>query len=73
MQEWGKYIMLIGGVLLIVGVVIFFFGDRMGWIGNLPGDIRIENEHTRFYFPLTTGIIFSLLILLIIQIVKRLL
>lgn len=27
--------------------------------GKLPGDIKIETENTKFYFPLTTGLILS--------------
>jgi len=37
----------------------------------LPGDIRIEKDNFKFYFPITTMIIFSLLFTLIIQVIKK--
>lgn len=70
-QNTGKYILLIGGFIVLVGLVVYFFGDKLHWIGRLPGDIRVERENMRFYFPLTTMILLSLLLTLIINLVKR--
>ena len=69
-NETGKYIIIIGAVILLAGVVIYFFNDKLNWIGNLPGDIKIEKENFRFYFPITTLILVSLLINLVIKIFK---
>jgi hypothetical protein len=70
-SETGKWIIAIGIFIAITGVVVYFFHDKLHWIGKLPGDIRVEKENFRFYFPITTMIIFSLLLTLIIQIIKR--
>jgi hypothetical protein len=70
-SETGKWIIAIGLFVVIVGVVVYFFHDKLHWIGRLPGDIRIEKENFKFYFPIATMIIFSLLLTLIIQVVKR--
>lgn len=69
--ETGKWIMLAGAVLLVAGLIIYFFHDKLHFIGRLPGDIRIEKENFRFYFPITTMILFSVLINLLIKIIKR--
>lgn len=69
--ETGKYIMLIGGAIVLVGLVIYFFHDKLHWIGHLPGDIRVEKENIRFYFPITTMIVFSLLLTGIISVIRR--
>lgn len=69
----GKYVIITGIVIVIAGLIIYFFHHKLHWIGRLPGDIRIEKENFRFYFPITTMIIFSLLITGIIQIIRRLL
>ncbi|MBK7466919.1 MAG: DUF2905 domain-containing protein [Saprospiraceae bacterium] len=61
MNPWAKYIVIIGVVLIIVGLCYMYFGEYMKWIGNLPGDIRIERENFSFYFPITTMILFSLI------------
>jgi len=70
-SDTGKYIIIAGVMIVLVGVIIYFFHDKLNWIGRLPGDIRIEKENFRFYFPITTMIIFSLVITFIIQLIKR--
>jgi hypothetical protein len=66
----GKFLMIIGGAVLILGIVIYFFGGSLKWLGHLPGDIRVERENFRFYFPLTTLILINLLIYLLFRIWK---
>jgi hypothetical protein len=72
-QDTGKYILLIGLLVVIIGALIYFFHDRLHWIGRLPGDIRVEKENFRFYFPITTMIIFSILLSGIIWLVRKVL
>jgi len=67
----GKYIILVGAFVVILGVVIYFFHDKLHWIGRLPGDIRVEKENFRFYFPITTMILFSGVATLIIFLIRR--
>jgi hypothetical protein len=67
----GKIIIIIGVVIVMAGVLVYFFHDKLNWIGRLPGDVRIEKENFRFYFPITTMIVLSLLLTLIAQIIKR--
>ena len=69
--ETGKWIILAGILLVVVGVVIYFFHDNLRWIGRLPGDIRVEKENFRFYFPITTMILFSVLLTIIVRLVRR--
>ena len=71
-QQTGKYILIAGLLIVLAGIVIYFFHDHFKWIGRLPGDIRIERENFRFYFPISTMIIFSLIVTIIIAIIKRL-
>lgn len=68
----GKYIIVIGLVLVAIGVMVYFFHDKLRWIGRLPGDIRIENENSGFYFPITTMLLLSLLVSAILWIIKKL-
>jgi len=70
--ETGKGIIIIGVFIILIGVVIYFFHDKLNWIGRLPGDIKIEKENFRFYFPFTTMILFSLIISVIVQLIKKL-
>ena len=70
-SETGKYIIIIGAGVILIGLIVYFFHDKLHWIGRLPGDIRVEKENFTFYFPITTMIIFSLLITLIIRAVRN--
>ena len=67
----GKYIIIAGVLIVLLGVLIYFFHDKLNWIGRLPGDIRIEKENFKFYFPITTMIIVSVVVTIIIQLIKR--
>ena len=70
-QNTGKFIIGFGAVIIIVGLLIYFFHDKLTWIGRLPGDIRVERGNFRFYFPITTMILFSLIITLIINLIRK--
>jgi len=72
-SDTGKYIIIAGIMIILLGLIIYFFHDKLSWIGRLPGDIRIEKGNFKFYFPITTMIIFSLLITVVIQIIRRML
>ena len=67
----GKYIIFAGAIIMVIGILVYFFYDKLYWIGRLPGDIRIEKEHFSFYLPITTMIIFGLIITLLIRLFKK--
>jgi hypothetical protein len=71
-QVTGKYIIVIGAIIIVCGIILYFFSDSFKWLGRLPGDVRIERKNFHFYFPLATMLIISALITLIINIIKRL-
>ena len=69
MQHPGWVLVMVG--LLITGVgVIWLWGSSLFWFGRLPGDIVIEREQFRFYFPLATCILLSLLLSAVLWIVR---
>jgi hypothetical protein len=70
-SDTGKYIIIAGIMIVLLGVIIYFFHDKLNWIGRLPGDIRIDRGNFKFYFPITTMILFSLLITIVIQLIKK--
>ena len=70
-SETGKWIIGIGAIIILVGIIIYFFHDKLNWIGRLPGDIRIERENFNFYFPITTMILLSLFGTLIIWLIRK--
>jgi hypothetical protein len=58
------------GVLLVIVGLLWPWISKLG-LGRLPGDIIIERENFRFYFPITTGILLSLLITAILWLFRR--
>jgi hypothetical protein len=60
MDNIGKLLVSAGIVLVIVGLGVWLFADKLGWFGNLPGDIKIERPGFSFYMPITTMILISL-------------
>lgn len=72
MPQVGKFLVVAGIILVITGLILWFGGSRFGWVGHLPGDIRIEKENVKFYFPLTTMIILSILLSFILWFIRKL-
>lgn len=70
-QQSGKIIMFIGLAIVLVGLIWYLFGNRLHFLGRLPGDIRVERENYRFYFPLTTMILASVLVSLLLHLIKK--
>lgn len=60
MTELGKWIALFGGGLLLIGGLVWALG-KLGFRG-LAGDIRYESEQIRFYFPIVTCLVLSVLL-----------
>jgi Protein of unknown function (DUF2905) len=69
-RELGKFVVLIGVVVTLVGLVMWG-GFAPKWLGRLPGDIRIERGHSAFYFPIVTCIILSIVLSLLLSIFRR--
>ncbi len=64
MVDFGKLFIFIGLLLVVIGIV-FIVGNKIPFIGKLPGDIAVERKNFNFYFPLTTCIIISIILSLI--------
>jgi len=62
---------VIVGVLLALVGVLLWSGFGAGWLGRLPGDIRIERGNSAFYFPVVTCIIISVLLTVIMSLFRR--
>ncbi len=73
MTQLAKILIFTGIIFIIAGVIIYFAGNKLNWIGNLPGDIRVEKENFKFYFPITTMIIMSIVVSFIIWLIRKIL
>ncbi|MBP1930433.1 DUF2905 domain-containing protein [Ammoniphilus resinae] len=69
MNPVAKALIITGIVIVIIGL-LWQVGGRFLHLGKLPGDIVIEKENFRFYFPLATCILLSVLLSLIFYLVR---
>jgi uncharacterized protein HemY len=67
----------LGKVLIITGLVIAGIGillvlaPKVPWLGKLPGDILLKKDNFRFYFPITTCIIISIILTLLFYLFRK--
>jgi phosphatidylglycerophosphate synthase len=62
-QQFGKWLVLIGALIIVVGVLVMLLG-KVG-LFRLPGDFEFGGRNWRVYLPLASSIILSLLLTLI--------
>jgi hypothetical protein len=61
--------MLLGVALLAIGALAW--SGALSWFGRLPGDIRIERPGTRFYMPISSMIIVSVVLTVVAAVFRR--
>jgi hypothetical protein len=68
----GKLLLGLAAVLAVVGALLVLL-DRLPWLrlGRLPGDIVVERERFRFYFPLATSVLVSVVLTLVLWLLGR--
>ncbi len=62
--------------LIIIGIILVLLGVLWPWLQKaglfrLPGDIVIERENFRFYFPVTSAIIISVIVSVIFWLLRK--
>jgi hypothetical protein len=71
MEQFGKTILIVGIILIFVGGIIWLFGNKLSWFGNLPGDLKVEKEGFKFYAPLVSMLLISIVASLVIWLVRK--
>lgn len=69
MSSAGPLLVVAGIVLVLVGLLVWSGG--LSWFGRLPGDIRIERDSVRIYFPIVSMILVSVVLSLVLYVVRR--
>ena len=64
------WLLIVVGVVIVVIGVAWLFAASLPGLGKLPGDIVIERDNFRFYFPLATCVVLSLLLTGILWLVR---
>ena len=70
MNEMAKTLIFLGFILIGAGLLALMFGKIPG-LGKLPGDIYIRKGSFRFYFPLATSLIVSLILTVIFSLTGK--
>ncbi|MGY6275170.1 DUF2905 domain-containing protein [Methylomonas sp. MgM2] len=70
-MDTGKFLIIAGAGIVLVGVVLKYAPWLLSWFGNLPGDINIRTENSRVFIPITSMIAVSLALSLIVNLWLR--
>ena len=67
----GKWLIGLGLLLVLIGAVAQWAPWAVSWFGRLPGDIRIENENSKVFIPITSMIIVSIVLSVLFSLFRR--
>ncbi|HEY4485995.1 MAG TPA: DUF2905 domain-containing protein [Nitrospiria bacterium] len=73
LSDLGRILIFLGAALFVIGALILW-GPKipgLGFLGRLPGDVRIERNNVSLYIPITTSLLISLLLTLLIWLFTR--
>jgi hypothetical protein len=70
MNVIGKFLLAFGCLLVIIGILISFWG-RVPVLGKLPGDIFFQRGALRIYLPIMTSIILSIVLTVLVNLILR--
>jgi hypothetical protein len=68
--EFGKILVILGVVLALLGLLLWSGWGR-GWLGHLPGDVRVDREGFSLRFPIVTCLLASLVISALLWLFRR--
>ncbi|MGG1614114.1 DUF2905 domain-containing protein [Paenibacillus sp. FSL K6-2441] len=69
MSNVPKILIVASAVLIVIGLLWMFLG-RFVQLGRLPGDISVERGNFRFYFPIVTCIVLSVVFSIIMAVIR---
>ena len=70
MENIGRFLMLGGIILLLMGGGIYFAAKFGILLGRLSGDIHIEGRNGSFYFPVTSSILVSVILTIVANVIS---
>ena len=65
----GRLLLILAVILAVIGLLFVLAGR--GLLPRLPGDVTIERGNTRFYFPLGTSILVSVILTVVLNLFLR--
>ncbi len=71
MMTLARWLMAVGGLLLLMGAALYVLARLNLPLGRLPGDIRLEGEGFVVYIPLVSMLLVSLVLTLVLNVLAR--
>ncbi len=71
MVEMGRFLLILGVALVVIGGLVMLLGRTGVPLGRLPGDIIYRGKNATFYFPLATSIVLSVLLSAILFLISH--
>ena len=68
----GRFLVVLGLLLVALGVVYSMFPHAPSWFGHLPGDLRFERRGLVVSLPIASCLVLSVAISLVLYLVNRL-
>ena len=68
-SDAGRLLIGVGLAVVVVGLLVWT--GALNWFGRLPGDIRVERETVRVYFPVVSMLAVSVALSLIMYLIRR--
>ncbi len=66
-----KFLIIFGAFLIAVGLALHFAPWLITWFGRLPGDIRVENDRAKIFFPVVSMLLISIILTIIVNLFRR--
>ena len=66
-----RWLIIAGVILVVASLVLHYMPSVFSWFGKLPGDIRIESERGKFFFPITSMVIVSVVLTVLFNLFRR--
>jgi len=66
-----KWLILIGVLFIIIGIVNKFAPWMINWFGKLPGDVHSDRGNVKIFFPITSMLLISFILSMIIRIINK--
>lgn len=63
-------LVVVGGLIALTGAV-WLLAPSIPWAGKLPGDIVIERDNFKFYFPVVTCIVLSIVLSALLWLIRQ--
>jgi hypothetical protein len=67
----GKWLMIVGVLVVLAGALLQFAPWLVNWFGRLPGDLRFGSGNTRVFIPITSMLLLSIVLTIIVNLFRH--